>query len=103
MNQDPLDLFVENLIKSANLELPDDFRGQFAEKLKEQVNRRLGLALLENLDEAGVEQYNRLMDAEPAPDYGAIQAFYQQRIPDLEERLQAELSAFSQDFLAASK
>lgn len=103
MDQDPLDLFVENLLKESKLNLPEDFQAQYIEKLKEQVNRRLALVLMEELDEAGLVQFSELMSAEPQPDFIAIQNFYKEKIPNFEQKIQASLAEFATDFITASQ
>jgi hypothetical protein len=76
MNQDPLHLFAENLINEAGLNLPEDFKTTYLEKLKEQINRRITLTLMDKLKEKDLEKFSELMSSEPQPDINAIQAFY---------------------------
>lgn len=102
MEQEPIDQFVENLLKQANLNLPEEFKTQYAEKIKEQVNRRLGILIMENLDDAGMEEFSSLMSAEPKPDIMAIQQSFQSKIPDFEKKVQETLIEFAQDFVNAS-
>ncbi|MFA5020747.1 MAG: DUF5663 domain-containing protein [Patescibacteria group bacterium] len=99
MPQESIDLFVENLLSQAKLNLPADFKGQYVEKLKEQINRRLGLVIMENLDDAGLEEFSRLMATEPKPDINTIQAAFQARIPDFEQKIKEALVEFAQDFV----
>ena len=103
MTQEPLDLFVENLVKEAGLNLPEDFKGQYIEKLKEQINRRLALVLMEGLDETSLGEFNLLVSAEPKPDFQAIQAFYATKIPNFEQKVRETLIAFAGEFINASK
>lgn len=103
MNQDPMDLFIENLLTQANMSLPDGFKDQFVEKLKEQLNRRLAITLMEDLDDASLAEFNQLMAAEPAPDFTAIQHFYVAKIPNFEQKMQTALAEFAQDFVNVSK
>ncbi len=103
MDQEPLNLFVENLLRESKLNLPTDFKAQYIEKLKEQVNRRLGIALMENLDEAALTEFSELMSVEPQPDFRAVEKFYQEKIPNVEQKIQAALAEFATDFITASQ
>jgi hypothetical protein len=103
MNQDPLHLFAENLITEAGLKLSEDFKLQYLEKLKEQINRRITLTLMDKLKEEDVEKFSELMSAEPQPDINVVQAFYKERIPNLEVEIQEALIQFSSEFISAAK
>ncbi len=103
MNQDPLHLFAENLITEAGLKLSDDFKLQYLEKLKEQINRRITLTLMDKLKEEDMEAFSELMSAEPQPDINAIQEFYKTRVPNIEAEIQEALIQFSGEFIEASK
>lgn len=103
MNQEPLDLFIANLVKESGLNLPEDFKQQYIEKLKEQLNRRLGLVLIEDLDEAGLAEFSQLMGQEPQPDFQAIQNFYATKIPNFEQKIQSAMIEFANEFIATAK
>ena len=103
MNQDPLHLFAENLITEAGLNLPEEFKTEYLEKLKEQVNRRITLTLMDKLKEEDVEEFGKLMSADPQPDANTIQDFYKSRIPNLDAEIQESLIQFSAEFIGAAK
>jgi len=103
MAQEPIDLFVDKLITDAGLNLPPDFREEYAEKLKQQVNQRLGTVLIENLDQAGVAEFTELLQKEPQPDIMALQQMFSSRIPDFNEKIRQALIAFAEEFIAAAK
>lgn len=103
MNQESMDLYIENLLQESNLNLPEDFKAPYVEKVKEQLSRRIGIVIMENLDEEGVVEFSRLMDQEPSPDMNAIQAAFTARIPDLEEKIKEALIGFAADFISAAK
>ena len=102
-SQDSIDLFVENLLKQANLaNLPEDYKKEYVERVKEQINQRLGIIMLENLDDDGIAAFSELMSGEPTPDINAIQKLCQDRIPEFNQKIQAALAEFAQDFVTAS-
>lgn len=103
MPQEPIDMYIDNLLKEANLKLPDDYKTQYAERLKEQVNRRLGIVIMENLDDAGLAEFSQLMAQEPKPDILEIQKSFAARIPDFDQKIKTALAEFGKDFITATK
>ncbi len=104
MPAEPIDLFVEDLLKEANLSsLPEDFKDQYVEKVKEQLNRHLGLTIMENLDEEGLKEFSKLMTTGKTPDFNRMQVMFSHRIPDFEQKMQKAMVDFAKNFVSAVK
>lgn len=103
MAQEPIDLFVDKLITESGLNLPPDYREQYVERLKEQINNRLGAVIIENLDQAGMEEFTQLMQQQPQPDINTIQSMFSSRIPNFDEKIREAMIGFAQEFIAAAK
>ena len=66
--------------------LPDTEEAAFRERLETQIIRRLGLLLLENLDDAGIKAYEMLLkNGEPDPEQ--FGEFLKKYVPDYKERV----------------
>lgn len=96
-----LEQFIDGLLRAAKLDaLPEQARVEAAERIADQVQRRIGLVVLAHLDDDGVHAYTQLIErAAPASD---VQEFLVARIPDFSEKIRAALDAFAAEFLAAA-
>ena len=99
-----IDQFIDELIKQAQLDnLPADFQAQFRQSLAEQIDRRIGLIVMENLDEAGLAQFAQLMENESKPDLTKIEAMFADKIPDLSGKIQQGLIELAAEFVSAAQ
>jgi len=104
MAQEALDIFVDQLIKDAKLDnLPADYREEYLVRLKEQVEKRLGIIIMQNLDEAGLNEFTQLIQQEPKPDLAKIQSLFSGRIPDFEQKIKDGMIEFASQFIASAQ
>ena len=104
MPQDPGTLFIEKIMAEAGLsELPADYKQQYIDKLQEQVNRRVGLIILDNLSEADSQEFAKTLNSSPAASMEEMRAFFADKIPSLEEKIKAGLAEFAAQFIARAK
>jgi len=102
MEKDPTTLFIENLMTEAGLtDLPADYRKEYIAKIQDQLNQRLGLIVVKNLDDAGAQEFKTLIDSDAGPD--EIQKFFANKIPGMEEIIKQDMALFAQQFLSAVK
>ncbi|MDO8462661.1 MAG: hypothetical protein Q7S96_00065 [bacterium] len=101
---DPMEHFVETLIASAGFTaLPIGAHEQLVIQVRDQVQRRTGVLAVRELDADGLGAMRALLEQEPAPSSEAVQEFFQARIPDFPQKLERELDAFAESFLAAAQ
>jgi len=100
---DPIQVYVEQLLSAAGLnELPSDMKDEYSERLGVEVNRRIGLAMMEVLDEKALEGFNALMEKEDVGPADA-QDFFRKHVPDYEARIQKTLEDFTKEFVASAE
>jgi hypothetical protein len=104
MTQDPAILFLENLMTEAGLtNLPKDYRAQYMLKLQDELNQRIGMIIMENLDEKDAKEFSKLIDQKPLPGATQMQKFFADKIPGLEQKIKDGMVLFAQQFLSAVK
>jgi len=67
---DPIQAYIEQLFVTAGLDnLPSDIKDEYSERLGVEVNRRIGLAMMDSMDEKSLGEFNTLMEKdEVTPD-----------------------------------
>jgi len=99
---DPIQAFVDQLYAAAGLDkLPSDLRSEYSERIGIEVNRRIGLAMMEALDEKALGEFNKLMDKEGV-DPAEVMAFFQQYVPDFQDRMKKVFEDFTKEFVSAA-
>lgn len=77
---DPIDQYVAELLRAAGLDsLPEEARAGFVVKLRDQVQRRIGILAVQHLDPKGIEEFQGMMMQSPPPAADDVQAFLRQR------------------------
>lgn len=99
---DPIQAFVEQLYSAAGLDkLPPDLKEEYSERIGVEVNRRIGLSMMEALDEKSLEEFNKLMEKEEV-DPAEAMAFFKQNVPDFEVKMQKVFGDFTKEFVTAA-
>ena len=99
---DPIQSFVDQLYSAAGLDkLPSDLRAEYAERIGVEVNRRIGLSMMQALDEKGLDSFNKLMDKEDV-DPAEAMAFFQEHVPDFQDRMKKVFEEFTKEFVSAA-
>lgn len=95
---DAIAQLADSIIEAAGADqLPEEAKQPFREQLEAQIMRRLGIIVMENLDEEGMKEYEALVADNPVPDPQALQVFLEKRVPDYEEKLKAGMEQFAAD------
>ena len=97
--QDPIVKFVDELVKQAEITLPEEELQAYKKRLVEQVQRRLGLISLNYLDEKGLADFENLLKENP--DVERVREFFSSRIPDYPQKVAKALEDFSQEYFAS--
>lgn len=96
--------FVAELMKQAKFDaLPDDARANYEERLSAEVERRIGIIIMSALDEQSQGEFVAMMEKSTKPDPAALERFFKERIPNLEQRIQDGLTEFVREFLRAAQ
>ena len=102
MPQDPMKLFIDKLMAEAGLDnLPEDYRQEYENKLRQQVDHRIGLIAMGALDEQGMKDFEKLADSRP--DSQALKDFFAKKITNFGEKVRIGLAEFAQEFIDAAK
>jgi len=104
MAQDPGTLFIEKMLEEAGLtDLPADYKQEYIAKLQEQLNRRIGIVIMQNLSDEDAEKFAQMIEQSPAPGIDQMQSYFAEKIPDLEGKIKEGLTQFAVEFINASK
>ncbi len=99
---DPIQAFVDQLYSAAGLDkLPSDLKAEYAERIGVEVNRRIGLAMMDALTEKSLEEFNKLMEKEDV-DPAEAMVFFKTNVPDYEARMQKVFEDFTKEFVSAA-
>jgi predicted house-cleaning noncanonical NTP pyrophosphatase (MazG superfamily) len=97
-----LNAYLEELLKAANIaSLPEDYKNEYKERLALEVNRRIGIVVMDQLTDKDLEELEKLLEKDSKIE--EIQNFLSQRIPNLKEVVEKALDQFAAEFIAAAK
>lgn len=101
----PLDDFINQVIKDAAIaDLDPEFEQAYREKMRLALARRLGASALNLLDEQGFNDFTKFMEGQSeTPDANVVLQFFQNRVPDFENKVKTILDSFRQDYLNAAQ
>jgi len=92
-----LNIFVSRLLEEKQLQnVNQEVSEQLKADLTDRVEDRINMMILKNLPEEDLLLFEKLLEGE---DMVATQAFCQQRIPNLQDLVSAELLAFRKTYL----
>lgn len=99
---DPIQAFVERLYAAAGLDkLPPDLKAEYGERIGVEVNRRIGLSMMDALNEKSLDEFNKLMEKEDI-DPAEAMVFFKTNVPDFESRMTKVFEDFTKEFVAAA-
>jgi len=102
--KDPIEIFIETLLREANLDsLPEENKADYIERLKGEVERRIGIIAMQELDPKGKEEFRKMVEKEPKPSPGELQEFFKSRIENFDEKVKVGLEEFAREFITAAK
>lgn len=87
---------VDKVVEKLDLKgLPEEELKDFRESLEMQITRRLGLIILENLNEEGLKEYEEAVSSDVlAPDPVKLEEIIKKYIPDLDKKIQEGMTEF---------
>jgi hypothetical protein len=95
------DQAVAGLIRDLGLDrLPRERQDDLLEKMGEILVKRVFIETMEALGEAGMEEYEKLMDS--GPDQGEVERFFAGRIPGYEEMVAGIVERFKEEMRQAA-
>ena len=93
---------IDQLINVTGLKnLPQKEEEMFRRDLEAQINRRLGLIILKNLDDKGLKEYEKMISKKEKVSPGEFQAFLEKYLPNYEEVIDQEMETFWQEVFTA--
>lgn len=97
-----LDVYLEQLLKAANIAaMPEDYKKSYKERLAMEVERRIGIVVMNELDKKDLGEFEKLLEKDVSPE--EIQNFISSRVPNLVELVRKALDDFAAEFIAAAK
>jgi len=97
--ENPIKNFVDELVRQAEITLPEEELAVYKERLMAQVQERLGLASLNYLDEKGLAEYEKLM--EKTPSLKEMRDFFTSHIENYQDKITKTLDEFSREYFAS--
>ncbi|RJQ35729.1 hypothetical protein C4566_00010 [Candidatus Parcubacteria bacterium] len=98
--EDVIQNFVEGLLEKSGInDMPEEFKKEQLENLKIQVEQRLGMMAISELDEAGITAFEDFMSKNQAPDSQKMMEFFNAQISGFETKVQETLTKFGQEFV----
>ena len=96
VDQGEISVLIDGVIEKLSLKnLPEEELKDFRESLEMQITRRLGLIVLENLNEEGLKEYEKAVSSDVlAPDPVKLEEIIKKYIPDLDKKIQEGLTEF---------
>jgi hypothetical protein len=86
---------IEGLIDRFNLRnLSEEDLNEFRINMEQQISRRLGLVILENLSEEGLKEYEESLSDLLIPDPEKINEITKKYIPDLDQKIKVSMEEF---------
>jgi hypothetical protein len=102
--EDQVQKFVAELLKNAGIDnMPADFKKQYADKLGVEVQRRLGIMALDELDEKGITDFEAFTVKNKSPQSKDLLEFFNGHITDFKGKVEATLSQFAQEFISSAQ
>lgn len=99
-NYEAMDTYIDEIVKAAGLDtMNPTYTAQFKEQLVGQVQQRIGMGLMESLDEKSLEAYVDIFEQTDNPDPDKAAKFFQEHVPNYEQIVKKELEDFSKEFI----
>lgn len=97
-----LNAFIEDLLVKAGMtQLPADFREKYIAKLVAQLEERVGLRALQELDEEQLADFEHLVAEKNDP--VEVFAFFQRHVRDFPAKMAIVMREFATEFLTNSQ
>ena len=108
MPYDFVSRFAQKLIEeSAMVSLPAEYLEDYQSKLEAQIIRRMGIIALENLNEAGLKEYDALLVEAKGDilklDQEKVAALWEKYIPNFQELMQKGMEQFAKEYKEGMK
>ena len=101
IKENPIRTYVDALAVEAEVVLPEDEMEEYKTKVEELFTRRLGVDLLNELDEKGLADYDKLVSKGGSKE--EVETFFSSRIDNYEEKVKKILEDFRKDYLDSFK
>jgi len=97
-NQQIVEQIADQIIASSGgRDLPEEAKAVFRENLTAQILRRLGLIIIQHLDDEGLKAYEKLTENDILPGTSEMQSFLEQYLPDYEVKVKTGMDEFMKE------
>ena len=98
-----LNTFFDDIIAQAHLSsLPDTFKDEYKDRLSTEIQKRIGIMALNNLEEKDAEEFSALV-AKSQTTQEDVMNFLRTRIPNLQDRITEVLTQFQREFVKSAQ
>jgi len=97
--EDVINTYVSELLKKADINLPEGLKQEYTDKLSAEVQQRLGMMALSELDAEGLKKFEEIMRIEETPDQKKLLEFFNTEISGFQDKVNRSLGQFSEEFL----
>lgn len=95
--------FIDETIKLAGFgDLGEDFQKEYKEKLEIALHKKIGTSLQNMLKDEELEEFAKLLQANPDISNEEIFKFYESKIPDLPQKIFQVMLEFQRNFVGTS-
>lgn len=92
--------YTDLIMQQAGLtHLDPAFRLDYMEQLSQRVQQKVGLIILESLDDNGLESLASHMESHALDDTDAWKSWFNEYMPDIKERIEKGLTDFGTNFI----
>jgi hypothetical protein len=95
--------FVKELLKRAGLVTDGQYDMDYVGQLADEVEKKMGLTIMNQLDEESMLEYAKLVDAGETSDPQVSYNFFKEHIADFENKRLEVLQDFAATFIARTK
>ncbi|MFH1192165.1 MAG: hypothetical protein V1655_01695 [bacterium] len=98
--------FIDEVISKSGLELPDDFKTDYQERMLSNLQKKIWLLMISELDDAKLKKFVELTDGISDPENIGdkknidILEFFKNNIEDFEIKILKAMDAFGNDFIS---
>lgn len=99
MDKDPIAMFVEKIVADAGLDkLPEEFKNDYMLKMHVEIQKRLGVMAIKELDKKGQDEYATMIESGKELEPQKVYDFLKERIPEFEQKIITILEEFGKEF-----
>ena len=91
---------TEDFIKKAGLDnMPEEIRMEYVEKIGAEIQRRIGLIAMDELDNESAKELSVMLEKDPKMSQKSMTNFFKEKIENFDEKIKTRLEDFLKEYL----